>query len=258
VALLSTVSQGLARELAARGVRSVDELLSSFDEGSLAVVRYGDGRRRRRVGGSAGPILRSARVLSRGKEELILMARADLPDPEDCVLFDLEGMPAHLDDLEKIYLWGLKVVANGSSRYLHSAADFGPEGDRQAWEGFLRNAAGLLDDRPTRRFIHWGSYEKSRIENPSVIPSEILVSSRAKSSCHPERSEGSHDGGPRNGVTRNSIVLPIPSYSLKVVEKHLPLSSRAKSSCHPERSEGSPSPRPTANGPWPATSRRPR
>jgi hypothetical protein len=82
-------------------VRSVDELLSSFDEGSLAVVRYGDGRRRRRVGGSAGPILRSARVLSRGKEELILMARADLPDPEDCVLFDLEGMPAHLDDLKR-------------------------------------------------------------------------------------------------------------------------------------------------------------
>jgi hypothetical protein len=97
-------------------------------------------------------------------------------------------MPAHLDDLEKIYLWGLKVVENGSSRYLHSAADFGPEGDREAWEGFLRNAAGLLDDRPTRRFIHWGSYEKSRIE--------IVLSPGAKSSCHPERSEGSRSPGP--------------------------------------------------------------
>ncbi len=226
VALLPTVSQGLARELAARGVRSVDELLSSFDEGSLALVRYGDGRRRRLVGGSAGPILRSARVLSSGKEESI--ARADLPDPQDCVLFDLEGMPAHLDDLEKIYLWGLKVVENGSSRYLHSAADFGPEGDREAWEGFLRNAAGLLDDRPTRRFIHWGGYEKSRIE------------------MYVDRF-GDADGAAARvldalldllPVTRNSIALPIPSYSLKVVEKYLPLSSRAKRAL------------PEANGAW--------
>ena len=126
VALLPTVNQGLARELAARGVRSVDELLSSFDEGSLAVVRYGDGRRRRRVGGSAETIPRSARVFSSGKEEPT--ARADLPDPEDCVLFDLEGMPAHLDDLEKIYLWGLKVVENGSSRYLAFRRRLRPRG----------------------------------------------------------------------------------------------------------------------------------
>ena len=120
-------------------------------------------------------------------------------------------MPAHLDDLEKIYLWGLKVVENGSSRYLHSAADFGPEGDREAWEGFLRTAAGLLDDRPTRRFIHWGGYEKSRIE------------------MYVDRF-GDADGTAARvldalvdllPVTRNSIALPIPSYSLKVVEKYV-------------------------------------
>ena len=73
------------------------------------------------------------------------------------------------------------------------------------------NAAGLLDDRPTRRFIHWGGYEKSRIE------------------MYVDRF-GDADGTAARvldalvdllPVTRNSIALPIPSYSLKVVEKYV-------------------------------------
>jgi predicted RecB family nuclease len=80
VALLPTMSQGLARELASRGTRTLGELLSRFDENSLAAIEYRDGRGRRSVGGgSAREILRSARVLSTGKEEIF--APPELRDP---------------------------------------------------------------------------------------------------------------------------------------------------------------------------------
>jgi predicted RecB family nuclease len=210
VALILTVSQGLARELASRGTRTLGDLLSRFDESSLAAIEYRDGRGRRSVGGgSAREILRSARVLSTGKEEIF--APPGLPNPEDCVLFDVEGMPARFDELEKVYLWGLKSVGGDSPGYLPALAGFGPEGDREAWERFLRNASALLEERPTRRFVHWGGYERTKIGmyvarfgdagGTAARVLERLVDLLA--------------------VMRRSIALPVPSYSLKVVEKHV-------------------------------------
>ena len=32
-----------------------------------------------------------------------------IPMRDNYIMFDLEGMPPHLDELEKIYLWGMQV-----------------------------------------------------------------------------------------------------------------------------------------------------
>lgn len=46
-------------------------------------------------------------VLASGKERLL--GRPAIPDTDDYVMFDLEGLPHYLDDLEKVYLWGMQA-----------------------------------------------------------------------------------------------------------------------------------------------------
>ena len=99
--------------------------------------------------------------MSTGREEVI--GSVDLPAPEDCVLFDLEGLPAYAEDNEKVYLWGMKTVTGEGAQFRPVLAGFGLDGDRKAWEEFLSVAGGLLADRPSRRFVHWGSYERARL-----------------------------------------------------------------------------------------------
>jgi len=209
VALLPAVSQSLARALAARGIRSFQDLLSGFDQASLAAMIYRDATGQHSIGASSESILRSARVMSTGHEELL--GSPDLPGTEDCVLLDLEGLPAYLDELEKIYLWGLKTMTPGLPRYVPALAGFAPDGDRHAWEEFLRTGTNLLEERPTRRFVHWGGYEKSKIAlymerygDPDGVAARLR--------------ERLFDLLP---TVRKSVVLPLPSSSLKVVERHV-------------------------------------
>jgi predicted RecB family nuclease len=210
VALVSGVDQGLARVLyAGHGVSTMDDLLSRFDESALANVRVPWGLKTKRVGKRAGHILRMASALASGEESLI--RRPDVPEHPNYVMFDLEGLPPHLDDLEKIYLWGLQVYGERPAPFAAATAGFGVDGDRLGWERFLGEAQRVFDEYGDVPFVHWHHYERGRLD--------LYV-----------RRYGDRDGVAarvrRNlldllPITEDAVALPLPSYSLKVVEQYV-------------------------------------
>jgi len=209
VALVQGVDQGLAVALRGEGITTYDQLLEGFDERRLVELKRPYGTTMRKVGTAAVSILRNARALASGKE--IVIQPPAVPRFPDYVMFDLEGLPPQLDETERIYLWGMQVYGGKPSDYLANVAGFGPGGDRQGWEDFLSQAKRLFDEYGDMPFVHWHHYEKTHLD------------------MYVERF------GDRNGVAarihknlldllpiaRQSFALPLPSNSLKVVEKYV-------------------------------------
>lgn len=134
-----------------------------------------------------------------------------VPNAANFVMFDLEGLPPHLDELEKIYLWGLQVFGKKPSEFMPATAAFGPDGDRVGWLQLLKNAGQIIAEYGNIPFIHWHHYERTKLKNyierygdPEGTASAVLANL--------------FDLLP---ATQKSVALPLPSYSLKVVEKHV-------------------------------------
>ncbi len=209
VALVFGVDQGLALALRDRGVTTIAELLGRFDERSLAEIKRPWGSGLRKMGKGADSILRSARAMASGREEVL--APPQIPTARNYVMFDLEGLPPHLDELEKVYLWGLQVFGEQPSDFLPAVAGFGEGGDEYGWLAFLRNANSLFKTYGDIPFVHWHHYEKGHLHryierygDPEGIAERV---ERNRLDLLP--------------VTQKSIALPLPSYSLKVVEKYV-------------------------------------
>jgi predicted RecB family nuclease len=207
VALLPRVDKNLARALRDLGIISYDDLLDGFDEVRLSDFQRPWGKKTQKVGKAAGDILRSARAVQ--SKQPIAIAPAQIPDHGNFVMFDLEGLPPHLDELEKIYLWGMQVYGEKSSAFLPANAGFGADGDREGWEQFLRNAARIMQEYGNIPFVHWSAYEKTKINtylerhgDRDGIAAKVLTNL--------------FDLLP---VTQKAVALPLPSYSLKVVEE---------------------------------------
>lgn len=209
IALIYGVDQNLAVALKEQGIATVEELLRNFDEDSLVEFQRPWGNRMQRVGKKAVSIIRMARAISEEKE--IMIRPPSIPDYPNYVMFDLEGLPPYLDELEKIYLWGVQVFGKDKSDFMPAVAGFGQEGDEEGWRSFLDKAEAIFDKCGDIPFVHWHHYERDKIK---------LYSERY---------------GDRNGIaervknnlldllpiTQGSIALPLPSYSLKVVEKYV-------------------------------------
>ena len=105
-------------------------------------------------------------MLIRGKERMLGPA---IPMRDNYIMFDVEGMPPHLDELEKIYLWGMQVYGK---RLITSKKPTSTSTSNDM--AILGTAARVL-----RNLL-------------DLLP-----------------------------VTRNAIALPLPSYSLKVVEEYV-------------------------------------
>jgi predicted RecB family nuclease len=209
VALIPGVDQNLASALKAQRITKIDELLGRFDEDSLSEFKRPWGTGLRRVGKDAAKILRMAKALAEGKE--IMIEPPSLPSHPNYVMFDLEGLPPQLDELEKIYLWGMRVFGEEKSDFTPAVAGFGQEGDEEGWRTFLDKAAVIFGKHGDIPFVHWHHYERDKIK---------IYSERY---------------GDRNGIaervknnlldllpiTQGSIALPLPSYSLKVVEEYV-------------------------------------
>ena len=78
-------------------------------------------------------------------------------------MFDLEGLPPQLDELEKIYLWGMQVFGERPGEFRAATAGFGRDGDREGWFAFLAEAAQLFAEHGDIPFVHWASYELTKL-----------------------------------------------------------------------------------------------
>jgi predicted RecB family nuclease len=209
VSLVMEADQGLARQLHTEGICTIAELVAGYDADRLGNLKRPWGAKQKRVGKKAERILLNAEVLTTKQERLL--SSPVLPAGENFVVFDLEGLPPQLDDLEKVYLWGLQVYGKRPSEFMGVTSGFGANGDREGWERFLRTSDAIFEEYGDIPFVHWHHYERVHIEmyverygDPSGIAARVL---RNLLDLLP--------------ITKASVVLPLPSYSLKVVEEYV-------------------------------------
>ncbi len=209
VALLPDVDQNLARTLNGVGIRTRKELLNTFDVVSLSEFKRPLGKAERRVGIKAERILQFAEAMEKHEEKVLIVPA--IPKCPNYVMFDLEGMPPHLDDLDKIYLWGTQVFGDRPNEFMAAVSGFGPTGDKHGWLAFLENATRIFELYGDIPFVHWASYEKTYLTKyinryGDVDGVAVRVEANLLDLLR---------------VTQDSIVLPLPSHSLKVVESRV-------------------------------------
>lgn len=209
VALLPDVDQGLARRLKELGVLTIKDLASKYNETSLSELKRPWGTREQKVGKKAKGILLQAKAMLEDKE--IIIKKPGIPVSKNYVMFDLEGLPPQLDELDKIYLWGMQVFGERPSDFRYSLAEMRADGDRECWKDFLKIADRIFAEYGDIPFIHWASYEKTKIKTYiDRYGDSNGIADRVISNLV--------DLLP---ITKDAVILPQPSYSLKVVEKHV-------------------------------------
>jgi predicted RecB family nuclease len=209
VALVYCVDQNLARTLHSQGIRTRKELLANFDAVSLSELKRPYGDREQRVGKAAERILRFADAME--KQQEIVLATPAIPPHKNYLMFDLEGMPPHLDELDKIYLWGAQVFGENPSEFKVALSGFGVNGDREGWIGFLDNAKQIFETYGDIPWVHWAPYEETYLRRYAGRFGDLGgIASRVARNLLDLLT-----------VTRESVVLPLPSLSLKVVEDYV-------------------------------------
>src|SRR6202795_4870064 len=209
VALVYCVDQSLARTLHSQGVRTRKELLANFDPTSLSELKRPYGNREQRVGKAAERILKFADAME--KQQEIVLATPAIPPHKNYVMFDLEGMPPHLDELDKIYMWGAQVFGENPSEFKVALSGFGADGDREGWIGFLENAKQIFEAYGDIPWVHWAPYEETYLRRYAGRFGDVGgIASRVARNLLDLLT-----------VTRESVVLPLSSFSLKVVEDYV-------------------------------------
>jgi predicted RecB family nuclease len=97
------------------------------------------------------------------------------------------------------------------SEFMPAISGFGPNGDKEGWQSFLANAKKIFGTYGDIPFVHWAPYEKTYLARYIDRYGDIEgIAARVKTNLLDLLT-----------VTRDSIVLPIPSFSLKVIEKYI-------------------------------------
>lgn len=211
VAVVVGVDQGLAIKLRGEGIDTMQDLLGSFDRDRLADTRYSLSSGRARVVGdaNAAAILRMAH--SQTFDEEIVLAAPDVPDCPNYVMFDIEGLPPLVDELDKVYLWGLQVFGEEPGEFMAATAAPGHDGDRDAWFAFLEIADAIFVGYGDIRFVHWHVYERTHLDMyVARFGDQNGTAARIR--------EGLLD---LHKVVTDAFALPVPSYSLKVIERYV-------------------------------------
>ncbi len=209
VALVADLDLGLATALHADGIETISQFLKCFTPENLETYIRPWGEGQKKVGRKATQLLLNARAWEEGRE--ILLQKPEIPQYDHYVMFDLEGVPPQLADVQKMYLWGLQVMGKKNGPFSPALASFGPEGDREGWERFLNQAESIFAAFGSIPFVHWSAYEKTNIKlYIERFGDRAGIAERVLENCL--------DLLP---ITKAALALPLPSYSLKVVEKYI-------------------------------------
>ena len=205
-AMVIGIDQAIAVALRDQGVKTIDELLERHTEETLSEVKKLRGDKLVKVGKIAERILLQAEALKSKQHRLI--KQLELPSSANMVMFDLEGLPPQFDELDKIYLWGTQVFGENRGEYLPSLAGFGVDGDREGWFHFLENCRTIFKEHEDIPFVHWHHYETTKVKSYiERYGDQNGLGQRVLDNCVDLLV-----------ITRDSLVLPEYSYSLKVIE----------------------------------------
>jgi len=207
-AVVCDVDQATAIALRELGVQDYRELPNRLTLDALANLRKLRGKQLVRIGDKAAEsALAHASALASNQAKLL--KRPDIPASDNCVMFDLEGLPPQLDDTEKIYLWGMQVCGTNPSSAIQAVADFGANGDKNGWNRFLEGASTVFQNHGDLPFVHWFHYERDHVKKyiERYGDAEGIAARVLANLCD------------LLVVTKEAVVLPTYSYSIKQVEK---------------------------------------
>jgi len=213
VATVPSVDQGAAKKFWDIGVKTYDHLYEFSDE-LLVNIERPWGNRLQRIGATRARKIK-LEVQSLITQQMKVISRPFLPPgyspgKRPVIMFDIENDVFDPELGVKVYLWGcLLITDEGIQEPALILADKGIEGDRDGWFSFLEYADRIFVKYGNIPFIHYSSHEQTwvkkyieRYGDPEGIASRVL--------------DNLWDMYP--AITR-SIVLPVPSYGLKNVEK---------------------------------------
>ena len=143
-------------------VDTVTQLLERYDVSTLAAAQRPWGQRMQKVGPRlAESVMAHARARITG--EVQHLSPPQFPESPNYLVFDIEGMPAYLDDDEQAYLWGIQLYGEDGGDFTPALAGFHEGGDREGWFEFLDNCQIVFAAHGDLPILHWGSYEKTKI-----------------------------------------------------------------------------------------------
>lgn len=214
ICTISGIEQGMSKELWGIGIKTWETLLRKGD--NIADITFQRGSQTQRIGPTrADKILRQARCLSMNKHEKITSltlpngySKGDRP----IVIFDVENNMPIFEELllqVDVYLWGLLLVTAKRVKQELIIAPKGSKGDQKGWQLFLSTMSNIFDQYGDIPIVHFSSHEKTKVSNYINNYGDI------------------HSTGQRvldnlwdlYRAILNSVTLPVPSYSLKEIEK---------------------------------------
>lgn len=216
VCTISRIEQGMSRALWANGLRGWEDILG-LGAGKLADITFQRGSQTQRIGPTrAEKIIRQARCLIKGtfeKKSALALPHGYSKGDRPIVVFDIENNI--FDELglqTDVYLWGLMLVA--SDEVQNQELILSPpseEGDAGGWRQFLMTMSKIFKSYGDIPVVHYGSHEKTWVSNYISRYGDIRrVGQRILNNLWNMYS----------AITA-SVVLPVPSYSLKHVEAYV-------------------------------------
>lgn len=210
ISLIPNLEASLLLALRDSGLVTVQDVFDHQTLDSLSEFTWIERISERKIGlKKAQGILHMAASLLTQKP--ILTGEPNLPETDNWIMFDVEGVPARPGQPEKVYLWGMYLKGSKDQNLQQLSPTLNRQADRDNWFEFLERARAVFEEYGDVPFIHWGSFEPYCIK---------LYTKRF---------------GDRRGVARRihnnlldffevlkrTVVIPLPSYSLKVIEKYV-------------------------------------
>ncbi len=200
IEIVPSVNRMTRHRLDELGIRTLDQLVTR-DVGELRARGVGP-----RI---AENMLLEARAFVEGRPQW--RGGHGLPVGRTPVWFDLEGDP-EADVNVPIYMWGVGIQRpDHDFDYRTVIAESGVEGDRDAWERFLALAHAVFDAHADAVWVHYAEYEKTWLKRYIARHGDRDgIASRVIAAMFDLRQ-----------AFQRAVVLPLRSYSIKPLAKHL-------------------------------------